>query len=188
MGAVRLPGTPGRGNPVPVDRPVQAMDTVRPMASTFASVDDYIAAAAVDVRPILEDIRRTMHEAVPGAGEAIKYDMPTLTLDGRSVVHVAAWKHHIGLYPLPDGDPALTAELAPVRHRQGHGPLPPGSAGPDRADRAGHGGAGRTATRPTSPLDGPAEPGGTCRTERWSGAAPVGGHRQSRPAQLVSGP
>lgn len=96
------------------------------MASTFASVDDYIAAAAPDVRPILEDIRRAMHAAVPGAGEAIKYDMPTLTLDGRSVVHVAAWKHHIGLYPLPDGDPALTAELAPYDTGKGTARFPLG--------------------------------------------------------------
>ena len=94
------------------------------MATKFASVDDYIAAAAVDVRPILEAIRRTMHEAVPGAGEAIKYDMPTLTLDGRSVVHVAAWKHHIGLYPLPDADPALAAELAPYDTGKGTARFP----------------------------------------------------------------
>jgi uncharacterized protein YdhG (YjbR/CyaY superfamily) len=94
------------------------------MAAKFASIDDYIAAADTGVRPILEDIRRTMHEAVPGAGEAIKYDMPTLTLDGRSIVHVAAWKHHIGLYPLPDGDPALAAELAPYETGKGTARFP----------------------------------------------------------------
>jgi uncharacterized protein YdhG (YjbR/CyaY superfamily) len=75
-------------------------------------------------QPGSQDIRRTMHEAVPGADEAIKYDMPTLTLDGRSVVHVAAWKHHIGLYPLPDGDPALTAELAPYDTGKGTARFP----------------------------------------------------------------
>ncbi|MET0458936.1 MAG: DUF1801 domain-containing protein [Ilumatobacteraceae bacterium] len=94
------------------------------MATKFTSVDDYIAAAAADVRPVLEDILRTMHEVVPGAGETIKYDMPTLTLDGRSVVHVAAWKHHIGLYPLPAGDPALAAELAPYDTGKGTARFP----------------------------------------------------------------
>jgi uncharacterized protein YdhG (YjbR/CyaY superfamily) len=41
--------------------------------------------------------------------------MPTITLNGRDLVSFAAWKHHIGLYPLPAVDDALARELAPYR-------------------------------------------------------------------------
>ena len=41
--------------------------------------------------------------------------MPTITLNGESLVYFAAWKHHIGLYPIPPADGALERELAPYR-------------------------------------------------------------------------
>jgi len=41
--------------------------------------------------------------------------MPTFTLDGQPLLHVAAWKQHIAVYPLPPLDPALDAEVAPYR-------------------------------------------------------------------------
>ncbi|MFZ0159578.1 MAG: DUF1801 domain-containing protein [Kineosporiaceae bacterium] len=45
--------------------------------------------------------------------------MPTFTLDGRSVVHIAAWKHHLAVYPVPAGDAAFDEELAPYRATEG---------------------------------------------------------------------
>lgn len=48
-----------------------------------------------------EQVCRTIRTAVPAAGEAISYAMPTITLNGRDLVSFAAWKRHIGLYPLP---------------------------------------------------------------------------------------
>jgi uncharacterized protein YdhG (YjbR/CyaY superfamily) len=47
----------------------------------------------------------------------MSYAMPTFTLDGRPLVHVAAWKEHIGLYPLPPLEGALATEVAPYRSR-----------------------------------------------------------------------
>ena len=41
--------------------------------------------------------------------------MPTITLDGHSSVYFAAWKHHIGVYPIPRADEALEKDLAPYR-------------------------------------------------------------------------
>jgi uncharacterized protein YdhG (YjbR/CyaY superfamily) len=85
------------------------------MAAKFASIDDYISSFPEDVQIILEEIRRTVRNAVPTAGETISYQMPTITLNGTSLVHFAAWKHHIGLYPIPTADEALERELAPYR-------------------------------------------------------------------------
>lgn len=85
------------------------------MADTFATIDDYISSFPEDVQIILEGVRRTIRKAAPGAGETISYQIPTLTLNGRDLVYFAAWKHHIGLYPIPTADEALEQELAPYR-------------------------------------------------------------------------
>jgi len=50
--------------------------------------------------------------------------MPTVVLDGRSLVHYAAWKHHIGFYPLPASDGVLEQELAPYATAKGTGRFP----------------------------------------------------------------
>jgi uncharacterized protein YdhG (YjbR/CyaY superfamily) len=80
-----------------------------------ASIEEYVASLPEHVRPVMEEIRRVVHRVVPDAGETISYQMPTFTLDGRSLVHVAAWKKHLGLYPLPPMDAELAAEVAPYR-------------------------------------------------------------------------
>jgi uncharacterized protein YdhG (YjbR/CyaY superfamily) len=80
-----------------------------------ATIEEYLAALPDDVRARVEEVRRVVHERVPDAGETISYAMPTFTLDGQPLVHVAAWKEHIGLYPLPPLDPELDAAVAPYR-------------------------------------------------------------------------
>ena len=88
------------------------------MASSPATVDEYLAGFDPEVRERLELVRSTLHAAVPGMTDGIRYGMPIVALDGVYVVHYAGWKHHIGLYPIPvfDGDRAsLEEELAPLR-------------------------------------------------------------------------
>jgi len=80
-----------------------------------ATIDEYISSFPLDVQRILEQVRRTARNAAPAAGEAISYAMPTLTLNGRDLVSFAAWKQHIGLYPLPAVDDAVAQELTPYR-------------------------------------------------------------------------
>ncbi|GAA5198940.1 iron chaperone [Arthrobacter gyeryongensis] len=57
--------------------------------------------------------------AVPGAADRISYGIPTITLDGHYVVYFAAWKHHISVYPVPDGDEAFESEISPFRAAKG---------------------------------------------------------------------
>ena len=80
-----------------------------------ATVDDYLGSFPDDVRIILEEVRRTIHQVVPAADEAISYRIPAVTLDGRHLVYFAGWKHQVSLYPLPQVDHALAQELAPYR-------------------------------------------------------------------------
>ena len=77
-----------------------------------SSIDDYIAGFPPEIRDILTRIRAVIREAAPDATEAIKYRMPTFVLRG-NLVHFAAYKAHIGLYPTPTGIEAFGDELAP---------------------------------------------------------------------------
>lgn len=70
--------------------------------TTPQTIDDYIAGFPPDVQEILEKIRVTIRQAAPEAAEAIKYQIPTFTLQG-NLVHFAAFKKHIGFYPTPTG-------------------------------------------------------------------------------------
>src|SRR3954451_23698073 len=85
------------------------------MTGPFTTVDEYVASLPEDVQPVMEEVRRVVRRVVPEVAETISYQMPTFTLDGRPLVHVAAWKKHLGLYPLPPLDGALADEVAPYR-------------------------------------------------------------------------
>jgi len=85
------------------------------MAQRVTTVDEYLAGLPDEAREVMAELRRTVLAVVPDAGERISYGMPTFTLDGRSLVHLAAWKRHVGLYPLPRLDPDLEREVAPYR-------------------------------------------------------------------------
>jgi uncharacterized protein YdhG (YjbR/CyaY superfamily) len=101
------------------------------MAQRFATVDEYLEALPDEARAAMEGVRRSIRTVVPGVGETISYQMPTFTLDGRPLVHVAAWKRHIGVYPLPPLDGALAQEVAPYRAATDTMRLPLGREIPD---------------------------------------------------------
>lgn len=74
-------------------------------------IDEYIAGFPEDIQVILKKIRETIRKAAPDAEETIKYQMPTFTLDG-NLVHFAAFKNHIGFYPIPTGIEKFKKELS----------------------------------------------------------------------------
>ena len=84
------------------------MNTNQPEPTT---IDDYIADFPPEVQEILNKIRTIIKNAAPGAAETIKYRMPTFTLNG-NLVHFAAYKKHIGFYPVPSGIEQFKQELA----------------------------------------------------------------------------
>ncbi|MCB9879081.1 MAG: DUF1801 domain-containing protein [Planctomycetes bacterium] len=83
------------------------------------AVSDYIAAAAPAVRPVLRELRRVVRAAAPDAEEVISYGMPTLRMHG-VLVHYAAFREHVGLFPPVRGDARLDAALAPFRGPKGN--------------------------------------------------------------------
>ncbi|RYU10182.1 iron chaperone [Nocardioides iriomotensis] len=79
------------------------------------TVDAYVAGVTDDQRPALAALRSLVLELLPGAEERISYRMPTVTLEGRPVLHYAAWTKHLSLYPVPRGDDDFEAVVAPYR-------------------------------------------------------------------------
>lgn len=63
------------------------------------NVDQYISGFPKDRQMLLEQIRTTIKNAVPFAEETISYGMPAFKLNSVSV-WFAAYKNHIGLYPM----------------------------------------------------------------------------------------
>lgn len=82
---------------------------------TPPSVEAYIEACPPAVRPLLEEVRAAILSVVPDAGERISYQIPAVTMGGQVLVYYAAWKRHIGVYPIPAFDGALEAEIGPLR-------------------------------------------------------------------------
>ena len=89
------------------------------MRKQFKTIDEYIEAFPADVQHILERMRKTIKQAAPESVEAISYQMPTFKLNGKNLVHFAAFKKHIGFYPIPSGIEAFKEELSPYRQGKG---------------------------------------------------------------------
>ena len=64
----------------------------------YDNIEEYIANFPLETQKILEQLRNDLLKMVPEAKEKIAYGIPTLTLNG-NLVHFAAYKNHIGLYP-----------------------------------------------------------------------------------------
>jgi len=85
----------------------------------FTTMDAYIASFPKEVRSILEKIRQTIRKAAPDAVEAISYQIPTFKLNGKNLVHFAAWKDHVGFYATPSGNAAFRKELSKYKVAKG---------------------------------------------------------------------
>jgi uncharacterized protein YdhG (YjbR/CyaY superfamily) len=82
------------------------------------TIDEYIAGFPADIQVILQKIRKTIKDAAPDAQEVISYQMPTFKLHG-NLVHFAAFKNHIGFYPVPSGIEKFKAELSVYKQGKG---------------------------------------------------------------------
>ena len=61
------------------------------------NVDEYLAAAPEEVRPVLAKLRKTIRAAAPMAEEVISYQIPTYRYHG-PLVHFAAFKSHCSFF------------------------------------------------------------------------------------------
>ncbi len=85
----------------------------------FETIDEYIAFFPEDIQDVLEKMRLVIRESAPEAEETINYGMPTFKLNGKNLVHFAAFKNHIGFYPTPSAIAAFKKELASYKQSKG---------------------------------------------------------------------
>ena len=65
------------------------------------TVEEYILAQDEGIRDQLRQVRTVLVSRLPDAKEKISWSMPTYWKD-HNIIHVAAQKKHIGLYPGPE--------------------------------------------------------------------------------------
>ena len=98
--------------------------------STANSIDEYIAEFPPETRKVLQEVRALIRATAPGATETISYAIPTFDLNGKHLVHFAAYSHHIGFYPTSSGIKAFEGELKTYKQSKGtvqfplHQPMP----------------------------------------------------------------
>lgn len=93
-------------------------------------IDTYISGFEGDVRERLVQIRDLLRSLVPEPEETLGYGIPTFKYKGRNLIHFAAFKTHIGLYPGPSAIEPFKEELGDFPTSKGtiqmpnHLPLP----------------------------------------------------------------
>lgn len=91
--------------------------------SAPATVDAYIADQPEAVRVCLQAVRRTLRAALPEAEERIAWGMPTYWRK-KNIIHFAAGKKHLGLYPGDEAVRCFADELAIYKTSKGAIQLP----------------------------------------------------------------
>ena len=66
-----------------------------------ATIDEYILSQDEEIRGQLQSVRKVIREKLPDATEKISWSMPTYWKE-YNIIHFAAQKKHIGLYPGPE--------------------------------------------------------------------------------------
>lgn len=84
----------------------------------ISTIDEYIATFPIDIQKKLKEMREVIRETAPEATEKISYQMPTFFLKG-NLVHFAAFKNHIGFYPVPTGIEKFKKELSAYKTTKG---------------------------------------------------------------------
>ena len=75
------------------------------------NIDEYIAAQDEKNQYRLREIREIIRTALPDAEERISWSMPTYW-KGRNIIHFAASKKHLGIYPGDKATAAFAEELS----------------------------------------------------------------------------
>lgn len=82
-------------------------------------IDTYLQDIDSKQRAELERIRAITKDAVPTADEKIAYGMPTMTYKNKNLLHFAAFKDHMSLFPTSGPTKELAAKLEDYKTSKG---------------------------------------------------------------------
>ncbi len=87
------------------------------------TIEEYIEAQPEEVRQYLESVRDAIRRTLPEAEERISWSMPTFWKK-HNIIHFAAFKNHIGLYPGPEAVEEFGQRLKEYKTKKGTIQLP----------------------------------------------------------------
>ena len=87
------------------------------------TIDDYILSQDENIRPKLNEVREILRSAISDAEERISWSMPTYW-KGQNLIHFAASKKHIGIYPGGEATTIFADELTGIDVSKGTIRLP----------------------------------------------------------------
>ena len=87
------------------------------------TIQEYIQEQDAAVQPRLQTIYAAIRGAIPDAEERLSWGMPTFW-KGRNIIHFAAARKHIGLYPGSEAVEAFADRLTDYRTSKGAIQLP----------------------------------------------------------------
>jgi len=82
------------------------------------TIDDYISTSPEAIQPKLKELKQIIISAAPDMSEKISWRMPTFYLRG-NVIHFAAHKNHIGIYPGPEAIEKFAERLESYKTSKG---------------------------------------------------------------------
>ncbi len=88
------------------------------MPDNKTAIDKYIESQPEHLQALLLEVRRTIRLAIPDAAEKISWSMPTFWR-GHNLIHFAAQKNHLGIYPGAGAMEQFAARLAEYKTSKG---------------------------------------------------------------------
>lgn len=82
-------------------------------------VDTYLERVTPTQKDSLQHIRELIHKIIPDVEEVIGYGMPTFKYKGKNVIHIAAFKDHMSLFPTSEPIEALKTRLTAYKTSKG---------------------------------------------------------------------
>ena len=107
------------GETIDLEAAAKSLSDVEPKKIRFqCASDEYIFNQPANIQVLLLEVRRIIREALPDAAEKMSWQMPTYW-QGQNLIHFAAQKNHLGIYPGAEAMEHFTPRLNEYKTSKG---------------------------------------------------------------------